>query len=285
MKPFGKKRKKSNNLKRRPINVLASVMTALGLYCGIRSIFEAISQNYDVAAYFILAAIIFDMLDGTVAKMTHSTSEFGKQLDSLADLASFGVAPAVLIFTAYLHEHQAGPNSAIERTGSMIAIVYVMCGWLRLARYNVYQSEMRDSFVGLPIPAAGGTVASFVLFTQYFELNVAFWVLGPLTLTLAYLMVSTVRYPKDRVKAFVLAPKSAFRMLVMCGVIIAIFHYAIKEDPAMVLFPLGATYVMFGIVETVIWRMRQRKKTDDKVQEPSEEPSVGSPDTNTGESL
>ena len=178
-----RKPRRRRDIKRRPINVIASALTTFGLYCGIASLFASIRGDYTKAAYLILAAIVFDILDGSVARMTNSISEFGKQLDSLCDLVSFGVAPAVLIYAAYLNEEVQG-RPIIEGIGPFLAIIFVICGALRLARYNVYQSQVRDFFIGLPIPAAGGTVATFVLFMHYFERTVGFWVLGPLALVL-----------------------------------------------------------------------------------------------------
>ena len=238
MKTLRKKPTRKVN-RRRPINVLASLVTTMSLYLGLSSIFASIQENYEAAAYFILGAIICDMLDGTVARMTHSISEFGKELDSLCDLVSFGVAPAVLIYHAYLYEGQQ-MGSAVGRAGSVVAISFVICAALRLARFNVYQSDRRDSFTGLPVPAAGGTVASFVLFMEYFELNVAYYVLGPLTVLLAALMVSNVHYPKDKMKkVFVQAPALGFRILAMSVVVFAVFHYAITHHPVIVLLPLA----------------------------------------------
>ncbi len=265
-KPRRKKSANSKALKRRPINVLASLVTVFSLYLGLTSIFRSIRQEYDVAAYLILGAIVCDMLDGTVARMTKSVSAFGKELDSLCDLVSFGVAPAVLIYHAYLFEDQMA-GTAAGRTGATMAIIFVICGALRLARYNVYQSEARESFTGLPIPAAGGTVAAFVLFMEYFQLRVAFYVLGPLTILLAYLMVSTVHYPKDRLKRmFVQAPQHGFRMLAMFVVVIGVFHYAITHHPVIVLLPLAMSYVMYGIVEEAYsWVRRRTRKAPDHI--------------------
>ncbi len=239
-------KRRRRRLSRNPINVLASAITLLNVYFGVASIFAGVNGDYAKAAYYILLAIIMDMLDGSVARMTHSVSEFGKQLDSLSDVVSFGVAPAVLIYSDYLAVDK-GMKSMYSHTGAVIASIFVICGALRLARYNTFQSEMRDYFVGLPIPAAGGTVAAFVLFMHYFELNVAFWTLGPLTLALAYLMVSTVRYPKDKMKQFVLAPRNAFRLLVVFAAALALVRFAMDKSPATVLFPVAALYVLFGI--------------------------------------
>lgn len=256
--PVVKRRKRKRRPHRRPINVLASVLTTFSLSCGIASIFAAIGQDYMKAAYLILCAVIFDMLDGSVAKLTNSVSEFGKQLDSLCDLVSFGAAPAVLIYTAYLQEAQV-VGSAVGRIGRFMAIVFVICAALRLARYTLHQSDRHDYFIGLPVPAAGSVVASFVLFTHHLELNVAFWVLGPMTLALAFLMVSTIRYPKDKIKAFILAPRSAFRVLLFFGIGIAAFSAASNHSLPLVLFPLTTTYVLFGIGDMTYRRIRKKQ--------------------------
>ncbi|NIA13695.1 MAG: CDP-diacylglycerol--serine O-phosphatidyltransferase [Nitrospiraceae bacterium] len=283
MKTLRKRKTKKSTNRRRPINVLASLLTTISLYLGLSSIFASIQQNYEAAAYFILGAIICDMLDGTVARMTHSISEFGKELDSLCDLVSFGVAPAVLIYHAYLYEEQQ-MGSAVGRAGSVVAICFVICAALRLARFNVYQSDRRDSFTGLPVPAAGGTVASFVLFMEYFELNVAYYVLGPLTIALAALMVSNVHYPKDKMKkVFVQAPAHGFRMLAMFVVVIAVFHYAITHHPVIVLLPLALAYVLFGVVdESLVWLKARRKAL---AQSSSGESSSGPSVSKSGERL
>ena len=275
-----KSARKQRRIRHRPINVLASALTTAGLYCGISSIFASIDMEYESAAYWILAAIVFDMLDGTVAKLTHSTSEFGKELDSLCDLVSFGAAPATLIYTAYLAEARAG-GAMSGRTGAVIAIIYVVCGALRLARYNVYQSEVRDFFIGLPIPAAAGTVATFALFTHYLDVHVATWVLSPLTLLLAYLMVSVLRYPKDKMKDMILRPKHAFRTLVCFGFLIALFDKARGDySPAIILFPLGALYCSLGIVDAVYkcFRRKTASKDEERKDETQEEsPSPEAP--------
>jgi len=243
-------RKRRKPSRRRPINVLASAITTLNLYCGIASIFAAIEGNFNRAAYWIFAAIVLDTLDGTVARITKSVSEFGKQLDSLCDVVSFGVAPAVLIYKVYLPLEE----NAVSRFGGVMAIIYVICAALRLARFNVYQSEIREYFIGLPSPAAAVTIASFVLFTEYFELNVTFWVFGPLTMFMAYLMVSTVQYPKNKMKSMLLAPRNGFRLLALCAVGIAVFDYASRRSPSIVLFPLAASYCLFGVVDTAYRR-------------------------------
>jgi len=253
--------KEERALRRRPINVLASAITIFSLYFGLASVFWSIRENYVIAGYHILFALLCDMFDGTVARLTNSTSEFGKELDSLCDLVSFGVAPAVLIYHAYWQDYESTMGGPIGRTGSVMAIIFVICAALRLARYNVFQSQTRDSFTGLPTPAAGGSIAAFVLFSHYYDLHVAFYVLGPLTLVLAFLMVSNIRYPKDRLKKiFILTPRNAFRVLALLAVVIAVFHYAITHNPAIVLFPVFMTYVMLGVGEEIMIRLKVHRR-------------------------
>src|SRR5690606_29477942 len=127
MRKFGRpRRRKRRGGKRRPVNVLASGMTTFGLYFGMASVVKSVQEEYKWAALYILIALVFDTLDGTVAKLTKSTSEFGKQLDALADLVSFGVAPGMIVFMGYLGGSVASENIAQARFGSVIAIFYVI---------------------------------------------------------------------------------------------------------------------------------------------------------------
>ena len=263
-------------IRRKPINVLASVMTTMNLYCGIASIFASIGAEFEKAAIFILVGIIFDTLDGAVARITKSTSDFGKELDSLCDIVTFGVAPGVLVFVSYLPDaptvHFAlseVEESIIGKTGSYMAIVYIICVALRLARFNTFQAERTDYFTGLPSPAAGGTLASFVLFLGYFEEKLvthnlgpwAYYLLGPMAVICAFLMVSTVRYPKNKFKSFVLAPRRAFIALGLYALMVVAIHYAVSQSPSIVLFPLGAAYVLFGIGDTLWCILARRSPT------------------------
>lgn len=254
------------------INVLASVMTVMNLYMGVTSILASIGLEFQWAAACIFFAIIFDMLDGFVARLTRSVSEFGKELDSLCDMVSFGVAPAVLVFMAYLPEgaHLPMPaqaESIVGMTGAYMAIIYVVCAALRLARFNTFHAENRDSFIGLPSPAAGGMIASFVLFLMYFEQRLdahalgplAYVALGPTAVVLALLMVSSVRYPKSRLKSFLLHPRHAFLTLAVYAFIIALIHYALVKSVSLVLFPLCTAYILFGMGDTIYGRLTGRE--------------------------
>lgn len=263
-----RRHKHGTGIRRRPINVLASVMTTMNLYCGVSSIFASIGQEFEKAALFIAGAIIFDMLDGFVARLTRSTSEFGKELDSLSDIVSFGVAPAVMVFVVYLQQQEdllevltPRTESILGRAGAYVGIIYTICAALRLARFNTFQSDRWDSFIGLPSPAAGGTIAALILFLEYFAAAkgvdrygiYAYYTLGPLVLLLAGLMVSTVLYPKGRLKRFIVAPKRAFVVLGFSAFAIAVVHFAVARSPYLVLFPAGMAYVLFGIFDSLIY--------------------------------
>jgi CDP-diacylglycerol--serine O-phosphatidyltransferase len=151
-------------------------------------------------------------------------------------------------------------NDFLAPEGSVIASVYVICAALRLARYNVFQADRQDLFIGLPSPAAAGNIAALTLFCQYFELHVTYWVLGPFTLVLALLMVSTVRYPKKTMRIFILAPRRAFRVLVLCGAAIAAVNYALHyKSPAIIFLPFGVLYVSFGLVNEAVAFVTRRR--------------------------
>ena len=174
---------------RRGTSILPSLFTTGNLFLGFWAIIRAFDGQAVEAAPLIAGAIVLDMLDGRIARLTGTTSEFGAQLDSLADAISFGVAPALLAYRWALDE--------IPRLGWLTAFLFAMCGVLRLARFNV-QKHTTDTryFVGLPIPAAAGQLAAVIAFAPA---RVTGWVHGLFALllvtVLAFLMVSTLRYP------------------------------------------------------------------------------------------
>lgn len=172
----------------RGVYILPTLFTVGNLFCGYLSLWCSIRGTFELAAVLIIAAGILDGLDGRVARLTHSTSEFGEEYDSLADLVSFGVAPAVLAYSWGLAD--------FHRLGWMASFLFVVGGSMRLARFNI-QVHVVDKryFVGLPIPAAAGTIATIVLATPE-RLVSRVWMGGllGLTLLLSYLMISTIRY-------------------------------------------------------------------------------------------
>jgi CDP-diacylglycerol---serine O-phosphatidyltransferase len=173
---------------RRGAAILPSLFTTGNLFLGFWAVILSSHGNHEKAAALIFGAIVLDLLDGRIARLTGTASEFGGELDSLADVISFGVAPA---FLAY-----AWGFATMPRVGWLVAFLFVMCGTLRLARFNV-QKHVVDGrfFVGLPIPAAAAMVASLVNFAPgRVESRGPATVLAALIIVLAFLMVSTFRY-------------------------------------------------------------------------------------------
>ena len=173
---------------RRGASILPSLFTIGHLFLGFWAIIKTLDGRFEEAAPLIGGAIVLDLLDGRIARLTGTTSEFGAQLDSLSDSISFGVAPSLLAFRWAL--------VTVPRVGWLAAFLFLVCGVLRLARFNV-QRHVVDGryFVGLPIPAAAGQVAAVVyFFPEPIDARpTALLVLG-LVVSLAFLMVSTLRY-------------------------------------------------------------------------------------------
>jgi CDP-diacylglycerol---serine O-phosphatidyltransferase len=173
---------------RRGVYVLPALFTVGNIFCGWLSMDAAVAGRFDMAAMLVFLAAVLDGLDGRVARMTGTTSAFGEQLDSLADVVSFGVAPAFLVYKWAL--------SDFDRLGLFVAFLFVVCGACRLARFNV-QVHVVDKryFVGLPIPSAACALCGLIWVLPdplpSRELKATF--IG-VTLVLGYLMVSTIRY-------------------------------------------------------------------------------------------
>ena len=201
------------------IAILPSLITILNGVCGFAAIVFAGRSEFAKAGYMILLAMIADMLDGRVARMSKSTSSFGGQLDSLCDIISFGIAPAfltleILEYKLGLVELPGGVENFLLRFIWLVAAVYISCTAIRLARFNVENEEDESahmSFIGLPTPAAAGVIVSLVIFHQetLLELiqntqstpvltfceNAIVYILPFLLLGIAILMVSRIRYP------------------------------------------------------------------------------------------
>lgn len=176
---------------RRGAAILPATFTVGNLFCGFWALVLTLRHSYAEAAGLVVVAMVLDMLDGRIARLTGTTSEFGGELDSLADVISFGVAPALLVYRWAF-------ELTMPRAGWLAAFLFVACGAIRLARFNV-QRHAVDSryFVGLPIPAAAAQVAAVVHFApRAFETGERFLGLLALvgTISVGFLMVSTIRY-------------------------------------------------------------------------------------------
>ncbi|AOS44089.1 CDP-alcohol phosphatidyltransferase [Lacunisphaera limnophila] len=254
------------------IYFLPNLMTAGNLFCGFIAVIKCIQARlitdggeyavshpaltsielYTQAVWFILAAVVFDSLDGRLARMGGRTSLFGAEFDSLADVVSFGMAPALMAFFLILAPRE--DYQWFRELGWLIAFVYLLCGAVRLARFNVItnpllhraEAESHKDFIGLPIPAAAGTLASLVLLLLNLELNareLRQWALAlPFILILvSFLMVSSIRYPSFKQVNW--ETKTRFRTFVLVFIGVALL-WRLREVAIFFIF-LG--YIAYGL--------------------------------------
>ncbi len=230
---------------RRGVFLLPSIFTLANLFCGYACVVYAIRYDFETAAPFVGFALVLDMLDGRIARMTGSATEFGLQFDSLADVVSFGIAPAVLMFLWGLEP--------LGRLGWAAGFVYVTAAAVRLARFNVQHVTDKRYFVGLPSPAAAAVLASTV---YAYPTGIHIWgeSIPVLTIVLmpALLMVSTIRYRSF--KTIDLQARRSPTVLLL----LAIFLAAIATHPKPVLAVLAYTYLLSAFVEMAVVRLRRR---------------------------
>ncbi|MCC7034005.1 MAG: CDP-diacylglycerol--serine O-phosphatidyltransferase [Acidobacteria bacterium] len=228
---------------RRGVSLLPSLFTIANLFCGWACVVHAMRGDLSTAAPFIGIAIVLDMLDGRIARMTGTTSEFGLQLDSLADLISFGMAPAILAFQWGL--------APLGRLGWAIGFLFVTAAALRLARFNIQAHTDKRYFVGMPSPAAAAIPAATVFYfpggmqTYQQALPALAVVLVP-----ALLMVSTIRFRSF--KSLDLGTKRSYRGLIALAAIIA----AVASRPHEVLLLMSYAYLASAFVGMAMSRLR-----------------------------
>lgn len=224
------------------VYLLPNLFTMASLFSGFLGIIWAVEGRFEYCALAILVSCILDGLDGMVARLTRSASEFGVQLDSLADLVAFGVTPAIMVYMWQLQ--------AYGRLGLLASFLLIACGALRLARFNVQTGKIsKIFFIGLPIPASGCILATLVLFNtvapEFFSQRI-----GPLTLGLVYmlsfLMVSRVRY--FSLKEFDLMRTHPFRATVTA----LLFFVLIASEPKVLGFLFFITYLISGLVHSFL---------------------------------
>lgn len=229
----------------RSVFVLPSLFTVGNIFCGYYAILLTMHGNYDQAAYAIGIAIILDMLDGRIARLTNSASGFGLQLDSLADVISFGVAPSILALVW-------GLSSVDQRLAWIAAFTFTICGAMRLARFNVQATNLKH-FVGLPIPAGGGTIAALV----HFVVNPIISPLGSNLMVagvffLSFLMISTIRYSSFKHMTF--GKKSHLTILVIALLVALIFFLSRPT-----LLALAIAYAISGPIARLYSAVRRRR--------------------------
>lgn len=238
---------------RRAIIVLPSAFTLGNLFFGIWAIVRASQGNFRWAGWFIVFAGVADMLDGRMARLSRTGTRFGAELDSLVDVISFGVAPAMVMY--FLEFAVAGKFAWV------ICFIYVSAVAIRLARYNITAagSDKPGWFTGLPSPAAGMTLATYYVFsqTQWYQRSLAYLDLQRegltfLMLALAGAMVSAIKYPRT--------PRIGFRSargLIGLTVTIGILAGSLLA-PSTFLFPLGIGYLLFGIARSTFIALSDR---------------------------
>jgi len=231
------------------VYLLPNTLTLCGMFCGFYSIMSAINGNFLHAAWAILLANIFDGLDGWIARLTNTSSRFGVELDSLSDLVAFGVAPSVMMYKWAL--------MPFGRLGWAAAFLFVACGALRLARFNVQTgSPGSKAFKGMPIPGAASILSSVVIFyyLHWDGIPDKHVIYLSLTIFLALLMVSTLRY--HGVKEVDFKEKKPFWMLIVFVLIL----FVMLIHPSTAIFVFAMAYLFWGIIENSILVLRKQRQ-------------------------
>ena len=233
--------------------ILPNLFTAASAFLGVISIISSIQGNYFKAIIYIILSLILDGLDGRVARLTKTTSKFGVEFDSLADLVAFGVAPAILFYLTV--------GAKFGRFGALIAAMFVVFGAIRLARFNVTTGTYEPNvFIGLPIPSAAIVSvlwigiyvdADYYTFLEGFE-----WCFILLEAVLAILMVSNIRYPSF--KKMNLKQTHVIRILVALVVVFSMLYLYPFESATLVM----SVYVLYGIIRAAIMFSKNHKKKE-----------------------
>ena len=278
---------------RRGMYLLPSLFTAGSLGAGYFSITQIVAAldgsgqahtHLDWAAIAILLAIPFDALDGRIARMTNTTSDFGRELDSLSDVITFGMAPCLLAFVWGFHFLPDSMNAQMRlhlmQAGAFICFLFLLSGASRLARFNISHDPQprnpgrpdRKYFVGMPIPAAAGLLAATVHFFNAYPVE-EWWVAVPWLILVgltAFLMVSTWRFWSAKEINF--SCRHPFQLLVL----LALIAYIVLRYSNVVMFPVALVYMFSGIWARAAygWSRRRRKKPLDP---PAQSPAVAEP--------
>ncbi len=226
--------------------LLPNLFTASSIFVGVVSIINATAGNYERAGWFIVLSLILDGLDGKVARLTKGESQFGVEFDSLADIVAFGVAPAMLIY------FQIGHNYG--KLGILISALYVVFGAIRLARFNITKTKNDPNiFIGLPIPAAAIFLVSLSLLDLEYNLKALEPIILILTLFVAILEVSNIRYPAF--KKFSFKRSISFKVLIVL-ILVASFLYLATVETLVLFFVI---YIFGGVIRA-IYSIKRGKK-------------------------
>jgi len=247
----------------RGVYLLPSLFTTMGLFSGFYSLIASIQGNFEIAAWAILAAAVFDMLDGRVARLLHAETDFGAEYDSLCDMLSFGVAPAILLYFWALVN--LGPD--LHRLAWLGAFFLVACAAIRLARFNT-KLEVQDKryFQGLPTPGAALLIAMAVLYHVDGNFEPSPWLWFAMSVFLAWLMVSNVRFVSG--KDIDLKQRRSSGVIVIFVVLVGL----LALDPYRVPFTVILAYCLHGPLLS-LWQnrrlshLRQARKLKKKARE------------------
>ena len=238
--------------------IFPGALTTANMFFGFLAIIKTISGDIATAGWLIIIAAIMDGLDGKLARRLNQGSRFGKEYDSMADMVSFGVAPALLAYTAYFQR--------FEFLGLVIVFIYLFMGGYRLARYNAASKpKVKDKFIGLPIPMAAITIVSFIQFnTHHWNEPVLYPLFHPLIGALCFLMVSHIQY--DAIPRLTLREGAENR--IKLGILIgALILAAIL--PETLFFPLCIFYIVQGIVRSIIRSARKLEPEQEQLESAS----------------
>lgn len=269
-----------NNNDRVRIFVLPTFLTAGNLLCGYLAVITIATgkfgglppsdaySHYRWGILWILIAFVFDFLDGMIARLVKRESPFGKQLDSLADLLSFGMAPALLVSSIVLEE--------FPLLGPVVAFAYLACGAMRLARFNILPPTELKEFIGFPIPAAAGVTMSLTLFILWLneherELGKWKWAILFIMVMLTFMMISHLRYPSFKNLSWTLA--RPWRTVVMAVIVLALLGVLLWKYYQVLLAVIFVSYLLYGLVRPWVRRNIRREIELDEEQETDSEPT------------
>lgn len=241
------------------VKSIPSLLTVGNLFMGIIAIILVFNDNPGMAAMMVLIAMLLDGVDGRVARALNAQSEFGKELDSLSDVISFGVAPAFIMYVVAFQD--LSPALAWTATA-----IFPICGALRLARFNVIAGSP-GYFIGLPIPAAGGVLATLALFKD----DIPVTVLLASMLLLSVLMVSTIRYPNFKKVGI---PRSAVWVVPIIVVVSVVLGLLFEHQLSKILFVPLLLYALYGLKKNVdrrLPKLRKRGKLKEETDEVNNE--------------
>lgn len=235
---------------------IPSLLTVGNLFLGVIAIILVFNEKPETAAMMVLIAMLLDGVDGRVARALNAQSEFGKELDSLSDVISFGVAPAFIMYVVAFQD--LSPAFAW-----IVTALFPICGALRLARFNVIASSP-GYFIGLPIPAAGGVLATLALFKD----DIAVSVLLASTLVLSILMVSTIKYPNFKKVGI---PRSAVWVVPIIVAVSVVLGLLFKHQLSKILFVPLLLYALYGLKKNVDRRLKKRTRKRGKRQDQNDD--------------